>query len=906
MDIVSWINKVNNQHGTESVSNRFNTTQWLRPGYRGGQLVDHGPAGVRQGYGKTPTSRKYIEKGIYRRDNGNYRLVANREGAKKLDKTLPKGSTLEDARKALSAWEKANPIKVKWKEGQKIKLITEGPKGKQVNVDIKYKTPKIEADFKAAMADFAGENKAGWSKAKFDEKFGNISQDAMQFAREQDPALVRDVNKVQTLKYADELEELGHKDWNAAIKAGDDKLVMSHRWQKLNPYERKGFETSRNQLAKNIENLNIFEKSGQTLDDFYDLFKDITFKKNLREYIKGEAGPFVTEAWDEAGFKSKYKNIIPKMKKHLEVWHEQSDPSGKTKAQIKKAKVREFSKLDIENLIKKAKRVGKTDYLNQLDLAHRQDLIIDQNISELGIERPEINRVLIKDAEIERNKLHKKNYALIEEVKKGKNVQKNLSLIAENNHRIQQIANITKGRLTGIIIDTETLTPVKLKPSNIMGVDVGILNKPIKEMTEADKIYLKNKILPTVIDEARAMTPQKIASELSGIMDDPVLSKKLETRISKLETGRQITKPVFEQSKEIYRLMQGFCGYGKSAGGRIGFKAGSCPTDVAARNFLMATNDVAKGRVTGEAAEQIAKKAARITATAGSKTALASILGPAGIVLDIAYEVGSIGTDVLGGKSFKRALQDNWITGAFISGTGQEEFHKELFAKDSRAKPYGTALDLIDKIEKAEKNLESVKQATYRTPGQKEEAIAMVGKRIKNLYSEFDKAARRKDEGPAGQHTRYLALEPGSAEQRAYEQAKQEFESIEAAKAPLKWKSKHGFEQMVKEGAQKRPVNTYGYVKPKQYGEFSKDQLDEFLKWAGAYGPHVNPENFGFSSYEDFSDRLSRQKSTWDIAQAGGVSKMARGGLANLTRTVAPDSGPMSQGLRSLYIDDMD
>jgi len=39
------------------------------------------------------------------------------------------------------------------------------------------------------------------------------------------------------------------------------------------------------------------------------------------------------------------------------------------------------------------------------------------------------------------------------------------------------------------------------------------------------------------------------------------------------------------------------------------------------------------------------------------------------------------------------------------------------------------------------------------------------------------------------------------------------------------------------------------------------------------------------------------------IAEAGGISKLAGGGL---TRTVAPDSGPMSQGLRSLYIDDMD
>ena len=33
---------------------------------------------------------------------------------------------------------------------------------------------------------------------------------------------------------------------------------------------------------------------------------------------------------------------------------------------------------------------------------------------------------------------------------------------------------------------------------------------------------------------------------------------------------------------------------------------------------------------------------------------------------------------------------------------------------------------------------------------------------------------------------------------------------------------------------------------------------------------------------------------------------MASGGPVRLTRTVAPDSGPMSQGLRSLYINDKD
>jgi len=53
----------------------------------------------------------------------------------------------------------------------------------------------------------------------------------------------------------------------------------------------------------------------------------------------------------------------------------------------------------------------------------------------------------------------------------------------------------------------------------------------------------------------------------------------------------------------------------------------------------------------------------------------------------------------------------------------------------------------------------------------------------------------------------------------------------------------------------------------------------------------------------DYQEALKRaQREQFDKDQP----MFASGGLANLTRTVAPDSGPMSQGLRSLYIDDMD
>ena len=235
-------------------------------------------------------------------------------------------------------------------------------------------------------------------------------------------------------------------------------------------------------------------------------------------------------------------------------------------------------------MISKAKRVTKTDYDNMLDLSHRQDLVIDQNISELGIERPEINRVLIKDAELERNKLHRKNFELVDEIKKGNNVEKNLRLINENNARITKIAQLTKGRLTGITINSDTLEAVKLKPSNIMGVDAGILNKSMKDLSIADKKVLRTQILPQMIEEARTMTPQKIAADLKGIMDDPVLSEKLATRMKNLKTGKQITKPVFEQSHATYKILKNM-GYGKgckASGGRVGFAdAGSVRGELA-------------------------------------------------------------------------------------------------------------------------------------------------------------------------------------------------------------------------------------------------------------------------------------------------------------------------------------
>ena len=189
---------------------------------------------------------------------------------------------------------------------------------------------------------------------------------------------------------------------------------------------------------------------------------------------------------------------------------------------------------------------------------------------------------------------------------------------------------------------------------------------------------------------------------------------------------------------EITSLLQKFCGYGKSAGGRIGFNKGSCSPEVAQRNFLMATNDVAKGRVTGEAAEQIVKNAGKVVAKAGSKSALMSFFGPAGFGLDIAFEIGSIGTDMAmdSNVTLKGALQNNWLTGFFMKGTGQEEYHKGLFAKDSSAKPLGTAMDLYARIEQEEKTLKRMTTGSDRATAT-EEMLSAQKQKIADLYPLF-------------------------------------------------------------------------------------------------------------------------------------------------------------------------
>ena len=86
-------------------------------------------------------------------------------------------------------------------------------------------------------------------------------------------------------------------------------------------------------------------------------------------------------------------------------------------------------------------------------------------------------------------------------------------------------------------------------------------------------------------------------------------------------------------------------------------------------------------------------------------------------------------------------------------------------------------------------------------------------------------------------------------------------------------------------------------------------------RFMGPVGVAIGATGSVYDAYKDYQRRKPYIEKVKELRRQGLIKEeefdetmpmFAGGGIASLTRTVAPDSGPMSQGLRSLYIDDMD
>ena len=356
--------------------------------------------------------------------------------------------------------------------------------------------------------------------------------------------------------------------------------------------------------------------------------------------------------------------------------------------------------------------------------------------------------------------------------------------------------------------------------------------------------------------------------------------------------------------KEFNKYLQSFCAYGKSTGGRIGFKTGSCSPEVAKRNFLLATNDVRTGRVTGEAAEQIAKNAGKVVAKAGSKSALATIFGPAGIGIDIAYEVGSVGIDMYAGKPWKEAVQDNWIAGAFMPGTGQEEFHRRLFEeypvgypeedktkKYPEAKPYGSGLDLIDAYNKKQKQIDRLEaDTTARGRAEAEKRLPGLERDLRGIAASYNALGN--------------VMQPGSPEYENYMAAVTEARDADKAKsgasaAKLKMELDRPISDRYK--PELKSDLKIDFELPPNYTTFkpdlpTKERVTEYFK----------EEGYDISPQE--ADEIRTREKWRQLFEQPGIRgtqdwRGAGGGMVGIRKPNAlpPTGGPQSGGLPSLY-----
>ena len=362
------------------------------------------------------------------------------------------------------------------------------------------------------------------------------------------------------------------------------------------------------------------------------------------------------------------------------------------------------------------------------------------------------------------------------------------------------------------------------------------------------------------------------------------------------QTAQKIKSLTTKDKNILLKEIQAFCGYGKSTGGRIGFKTGSCPPEVAMRNFLMATNDVHTGKITGEAAEQIKKQTKNVVAKAGSRSALTKLLGPAGIGLDVIYEVASIGTDIYGGTPWREALQDNWITGAFMPGTSLKEFHKNFFKKNPEAKPYGSGLELEEAYAKKLKKIERLKaNTTARGRAEAKGQLPGLERDLKGILASYNALGN--------------VMEEGSPEYENYMAAKTEYLDTRKAKAPS---TKAKLEMELNRPTSDRAVS-YETLKPLKidlnlpgnYTTFkpvvpSSEEVDEVYTKAGY---DLSPQDIDYvQKMEKWSQLFNDPKNRGMGIRGTQDWKGAGGGIVGIRRphAIPPESGPTPQGLPSM------
>jgi hypothetical protein len=377
---------------------------------------------------------------------------------------------------------------------------------------------------------------------------------------------------------------------------------------------------------------------------------------------------------------------------------------------------------------------------------------------------------------------------------------------------------------------------------------------------------------------------------------------------------RQMSKLIGETTKKIQSLdekkfaqmISDLCPK-KASGGRIGY---ANPAGLVNDGVTCGLNVIKNKNIKTEAQARTMLKIAE----AGSKSrALRGMLGIWGLGGEAIIEAGigaykvlgqGVPADIAWSESYWSYLDPRKYTGEL-----SDLRKKDLEKGNPRIAKYFDALGVL---EKRDYHSKWVNQMNPNDPNYEYH---------RNKLNQYNEVMNSFYGGPSGITKMLERVQPEVDEAEAIQAGRWAADAMPSTEVQAERKQK----QAMKELMESKGVKTMPYTEDgKPVYKIDKVAIDEDLKMLGDYmGFGWTPYGLGYGmqqkkpgigdmkynedlGYKELIEAIADSEARDRIAEAGGISKMATGGLANLTRTVAPDSGPMSQGLRSLYINDKD
>ena len=290
-----------------------------------------------------------------------------------------------------------------------------------------------------------------------------------------------------------------------------------------------------------------------------DFAKRLKFPKGGSEYKKAVA---LGEILSDADLAKKYNITIGDVervnrvvKRDLGTYAVPDKKRYKTGV-IRREELEKVTDLGLEQeytKLKKGERIGNPD------LAHRVSKKYNVTTSNLGLDNPLINRVIVKPNERDISRLYDKRIKIENKykLKDGtfkKPSKKDIKILEQINNDVETLARETKGRLSAVVNDPKNLN----KPYGSLGVDAsktiggGVIDvdlKDVRKLPLEDQAFLKANLLELKNKEL-GKTPEMLADEFKDVLNKPDVQKRIENIISK----GNMEKPYVDQAKKLLNI----------------------------------------------------------------------------------------------------------------------------------------------------------------------------------------------------------------------------------------------------------------------------------------------------------------------------------------------------------------